>query len=346
MAHAQQGKAGSRSTARELAERVPLRLHVGLPKTATTLMQSSLFPEHREVEYLGTWHTREYRRFDKFQNAVVQAAVRAADDRGTSEQELERCRAAIDEQLAPARAAGKVPVFSWETLMDCRPDVRERRAAAWAKAFGPCRVMITIRNPLSFVESMYFQLLRAENVGGAARRFGGPRYRTVDQWLDKAWDSRRMVPKTFLQYAETAEMYARIFGRQSVGLFVFEEFPVDPAGYVKAVSQFLGIDGDESAKLLHGKRRGDRWTEGQIAALQHVSRSPWQSLKFRLADNKRRRQMLGITNEAAKSGRDEPKARADFGPAWRKKIEDFTRPGNRLLVEEWGLDLSRHGYAA
>lgn len=329
--------------AQELAEQVPLRLHVGLPKTATTLMQSALFPEHPQVEYLGTWHTRQYRRFDKFQNAVVQTAVAAADNRRSSPQELDRCRAAIDQQLTPARAAGKVPVFSWETLMDCRPDVRERRAANWARTFGPCRVMITIRNPLSFVESMYFQLLRAENVGGAARRFGGPRYRGVDQWLDKAWDSRRMVPKTFLQYAETAEMYARIFGRGAVGVFVFEEFTANPDRYVRAMSQFLGIDGAAAAKLLQGQRRGDRWTEGQIETLKRVSRSPWQSIRFRLADNKRRRAMLGIT---AAPPADEPKARADFGSKWRKKIEDFTRPGNRLLAQEWGLSLTEHGYAA
>ena len=330
-------------SAQELAAKVPLRLHVGLPKTATTLLQSSLFPVHSQVEYLGTWHTREYRRFSKFQNAVVQSAVAAADNRRAPEQELDRCRQAIDEQLAPARAAGKIPVFSWETLMDCRPDVREQRAVNWARAFGPCRVMITVRNPLSFVESMYFQLLRAENVGGASRRFGGPRYRTVDQWLDKAWDSRRMVPKTFLQYAETAQMYARIFGRESVGVFVFEEFPADPDRYIHSICRFLGIDGDESARLVRGQRKGDRWTEGQIAALKRVSRSPWQSLKFRLADRKRRREMLGITFAPPQ---DEPKAHAEFGTAWRKRIEDFTRPGNQILVNEWGLSLADHGYAA
>jgi len=46
-------------------------IHVGLPKTATSLLQASLFPHHPQIEYLGKF----YEGRSRFRDSAVRAII-------------------------------------------------------------------------------------------------------------------------------------------------------------------------------------------------------------------------------------------------------------------------------
>ena len=120
-------------------------IHVGLPKTATTMLQNHLFARHSQVDYLGTYHVREKRKYDKCRDAAVQEIIDQLIHRGRSRPDLEQCRRLFARSIAPAMKAGRVPLWSWESLGLSKFSVREARARNLRAVFGDCKVVIVLR---------------------------------------------------------------------------------------------------------------------------------------------------------------------------------------------------------
>ncbi len=209
-------------------------LHIGMPKTATTTLQGFLFPKHSQVEFLGRGYPAEgpmpaHRHPSDAAFALLSELVyenwRSPD--------WARCRELTAQLLEPARELGKTPVFSWESLVEDRMHVRRARAENFREAFGPCSVIITLRHPVKLVESLYLQMIRRDNWGGTVRRGDRPRYETIDRWLTKNWGTPGQPPSSHLEYPETIEAYAEVFGRENIHILLFEDFVESPDRFIR-----------------------------------------------------------------------------------------------------------------
>jgi hypothetical protein len=317
-------------------------IHVGLPKTATTMLQDHLFARHSQVEYLGTYHVKEKRKYDKCRDKDIQEIIDQLIHRGRSCPDLPRCRRLFDQAVVPAMEAGRVPLWSWESLGLSQFSVRQARARNLRAVFPECKVVIALRHPIRLVESVYFQNLRATNVGGKYRYGRGPRYLTIDRWLERSWTTPGKAPLSHLDYAATVDLFARTFGKESVGVFLFEELVEDNAAFIESLCRFIGIDPQEGVDLAAEKRGADRWTVEQIEWLKRAQRSLLRSTAFRFVSRRRRRKMVGFLSDG-KTPEGE-RARAPVPERWQERIVEKTREGNRRLVEEWGLPMEQYGY--
>jgi len=314
-------------------------LHIGLPKTATKMLQIQLFARHSQVEFLGTY-IGSHRRYRQCRDAEVEEIINELVWDNRLRPNLTRCRELYRKSIAPAFEAGRLPVWSWEALMEDAHEVQRRRAANLKEVFGDCKLVVGLRHPLRLVESLYLQLIKRDNVGSRASFRAGVRYLSIDGWIKKHWEKPGHAPTAHLEYAEAVEVFASVFGRESVGIFLFEQLREDQAGFVGAICRFLGIDAQEGVIHTQGQRENDRWTQPELDRLREIHGSLVRSTIFRFANRRTRRRMLGLTPGASEG----PPARAEISQAWQERILDKTREGNRRLMERWNLPLDRYDY--
>jgi len=216
------------------------------------------------------------------------------------------------------------------------------------KVTDRCRVLLTIREPISFVESLYFQRLKSFNRDQfqyLRALFGQPpKYFNINQWLQKLFESSKIDGMLLnkLRYADTAEYYASVFGKDRVKVLAFEQLISSPKQFIGELSSFLEIDPEEAFSLSQNKRANDRWTEESIKRLTRLQNSFVRRWIFRRRDEEGRMRMLGVDENSQAASSTKPKA--EINDQFREMILNITREQSRRIEEVWGLPLSQYGY--
>lgn len=324
-------------------ERIPV-IHIGMPKTATTTLQRRLFSAHSEVFYLGrldgAYFRRKYRQFDYCRDASVQALMLQIAYGDVYNPDFTECRKLFGQIVEPALEKNLLPVWSWESYSTDILAKRRVRARNLRQVFGEARIIMTLRNPISLLESAYFQQLKRDNVGARGKRGRSPYYRLIDDWLHDNFDGE-ILPH--LQYAETIQVYVDQFGIKNVHVFLFEDLIADHDRFFRQICDVMGVSAEEGIRLVRGKIDNSRWTTWQIEALEHIVGSRMKSLSFRFASKQTRLKLLGLV-KGGKPFMVGGKARAQISPEWQKQIFRTIRQGNLWLQESYGLQLEKYGY--
>lgn len=319
-------------------DRTPITIHLGLPKTATTAIRFNLFAKHSQIHYLG-----------KFLGGELPSAIRPVIlERWTVRAGIfgpgDIRKEGLDEQLAYAAENHRKPVFSMESLAGGPLWKKWLQAQRFKKYFGDCRVILFVREPSSFLKSFYVQMLRNFQEREPNRRFGRmktlgnpPRYFDINEWMHAAWHSFGS-PRNYISYANTARVYANVFGRENVKIFIFEEFAQDPEAFITKLCELIGVDPREGLDLVRGKRSNERLTTDYIHCLQEVEKSKCLTEQFRNAAPNERRQLLEPKEYIG--GKIDPQ----LSEKWLRKINAVGDKQNRYLVKKWGLPLADYGY--
>ena len=122
-------------------------LHIGLLKTGTTTLQQSLFTHHPGIYYFGK-DKKKYKppkncqsqEIYKFLNPLIWDLSRSLD--------IEKHKVILRERILPGIEPGKFMIGSWEALGDS-PIRHAERIKQLHSIFGLCRIMMTIRTPLT-----------------------------------------------------------------------------------------------------------------------------------------------------------------------------------------------------
>lgn len=320
-------------------------IHVGQPKTATTFLQLFLFNQHSQVTYLGKIEGRETT-FCSGEIANVARCLRQPTHPGYR-QEHDECR----EILARIREPEKLMIFSDEAYTYGPLHIKQKQAELFGQFFGNSRILLTVREPLSLMESLYLQELRGYHYHKMSykrliKQFGAPpRYFSVEDWLEANWNFPNRGAFSHLLVADTAEAYADIFGKENVMIRLYEELKQDNLAFVRRLSEEIGIDAVESERLCENQNasKNARWKEAHVERLKLFNRSPLLRWKYRYLktpnDLKRFLGVLGPDQIV-----DSPNARAEFPPEWRERIlqigsEQFTR-----LKANWEIPFERYRY--
>lgn len=310
-------------------------IHVGLPKTATTMLQAHLFPRHSQIDYLGKFVDRK----SKFRDAAVRTIITTTTRGNLFKADLDSCRRLFSQTIAPTFSAGRVPLWSSEDLTVGGLRRRQTRTENLRAVFGDCRVIVALRHPLRFVESMYLYKLKTAHLGPDWRLGTPPRCFGIDEWLGRHWRRPEKGALSHLDYARTIEILANVFGKDAIGVFLFEQLVENADRFVQSLCRFLGVDPAEGVRLAAGKRANDRLSTAEIDRIRAMEKSFLGSTVFRFASKALRRRMLGI-----RTTKPSPAARAHVPPPWKERIAEMTRQGNRRLMQRWNLPLESYGY--
>ena len=327
-----------------------LCVHIGFPKTATTTFQRHVFPAHSEIEYLGKYIPGFGYRSESIGQEIGRLITRDSTLYAGSNQ-LRDELAAIANSMTE-----KLVMISSESFVQEQAADRGVVAQRLWDACGNCRIIITIREQLSMIRSFvkmhgrYGQyLFLAKEVD---ELFELPL--SMSEWLRIAshYPDRNFV--STIRYAEVADCYARLFGRQNVGIFLYEELVSEPATYVSKLASFLHIDAVEMLRLLAGHHENRSTVDASSAAeMARTLAGRQQSRNTKpssLPPTEHRSAIVSkierLTNLLGGSRRREnPQEKSlDIQEPWLSVLREQYRDGNRRLVKEWGLPLAQYGY--
>lgn len=313
-----------------------LLLHVGLSKTGTTTLQRALFANHPEISYLGKYVPSKAPKgclsqdvYD-FLNPLLWDFSRPLD--------VDTSRMILEQKIMPTVDPRRLMVASWEGMADHHVKNHTELMNRLKSVFGPYRLMITVRNPLLWILSLYLQHLQGNFIyQNRTRWMGKAPYIDLDEWLTRMVQTAGSLDAVF-SYYRNIQVAVDLLGQENVGVFVFEELIEDPERYFGAVCAFMGIDVAKGLELTRQQHLHPRITQDQLEFLQRVNSSTWARLMLKFKGVRARRRLL-----KANAGDGAP-ARVSLPQHWEPKIADATRSGNRWLVENYHLSLERFNY--
>ena len=322
----------------------PLCVHIGLPKTATTMLQRGLFANHSEIEFLGK---RAGKRGDaKRHRCSSDAAFRLGNqlfwDHALSI-DLEEARRVYHDEILPTIGFDRLPVFSFEGLGAETLARREAVARNLRDAFDSCQVIIGIRRPVEWVEAGYFHRLKRCHLGEHAKRFEFLRSPSPEAWLKSVVAGKEMA--AHLDYARTIGIFVEALGRSNVGVFALEQLESDPLVFARSLCRFLVIGEEEGTRLLAGHRYNARLSQSVVDRMLGYERPGFASVVYAMARRKTRKRMVGFRRNSSNEADEAAEAaRLSIPQSFVEAIGVMTRDSNQWIAKEWGLPLEDYGY--
>jgi len=303
-------------------------LHVGYPKTATTTLQKVLFKRHPDLCYLGKPLTGDLLDIER---KIVKL------DTVQFERVLPRLQDAFA-ALVAGKKNGRNMMLSHEDFL--RPGrygghdigrtaerVRQVFADPVSADYDVC-VMLTIRRQVDIIPSYFFDSV--SRIPDDFRRF-----------VDASLENPRQGYFASLFYNEVAAFYRKLFGKDRVTLFTFEDFVGERDGFTQRLSGYLGIDVEKSQECIasgsyNTKPRSSSGSGYHITAneylLDKLHRHNWNIANFP--------RWLRIVLKRV------PFNNLSFELSSRQRSDIVSLYGesNRLLAEEFDIELGRLGY--
>jgi hypothetical protein len=295
-------------------------IHVGLAKTATTLLQRALFSNHPQIECIGKPRTYE----DDLYWRVIERITE--QDEIEFNRNIERFRSL---EVAPLIRSEKVNVLSDETLSGFTGVGRVQKAKRLSQVFDSPKIMVVIRNQLDILGSFYLQHIKQTNTKG---------YCPFEEWVRKAFETRSVnSPLLLFNYADLVELYCNLFGADHVKVFLYEDLIRDADRFIEDISGYLGVDSGISRELANGQTRNVRLSKRYMGLLR------W---KVALLPRVPRGGLLpgGIGNGLFILMQRGPSESVSLPEDLKLSVMDYFRADNRRLIRDYGVRVDGYGY--
>jgi len=307
-----------------------LHFHVGLPKTGTSLLQSRFFPEHNQIEYLG-----KVLPGNGFPDSRVESLVHDMLRQGVYKCDVELNRRRFNEVVRPLMGKGRAVLMSFEDGTHGSPKRRAAKLANIKAVCGDCRLLITLRQPLDFIESLYLQRVKKHNT---LRDHWLKNLKTlnIEQWLDKCWETGEKAELSHLNYGDFISDWEMTFGAENVCILLYEQLKETPGFFLDQICSYLGIELVHDKGVVEGELVNPRISSAQVEAILAAESSLIRTLLYRLAGRKPRELKVNTSEGQG--------ARASVPQQWADRICQLTKPSHQDLVQRLGLPLSEYGY--
>lgn len=302
-------------------------IHIGYPKTASTWFQKSFYPHLKSPRYVGReplkaaladWNALD---FDP------------AEFRKTLGLKKNEAGLISEEGLCGYLHNGGVGGMVTQVL-----------AEQMKVAYPDARIVIFIRSQPSILVAAYAQYVRS---GGtrSARRYFFPKYYLIGPNASTYKQPRFDID--FFRYSRVIDLYERLFGKDKVHVFLFEQFASGGMQFLRNYADELRLDVDWDAVstdrrlksyslgLIRAARAMNLLTARSVLDKQSVAHVPgWYDA---------RRALLEQANRTGLFGRS-PRLDQLVGSATADWLHDFYVGDNRRLAEAHGLPLADFGY--
>jgi hypothetical protein len=313
-----------------------LLLHLGLPKTGTKTLQRACFENHSQLHYLGK-HVKKASFvkgcLSKEVYEILKPVIWDVTQPFDEDKIVKYCR----EKVLSVTSNDKCLIGSWESLGNRPPGTHLKMLDRIGKVFGPCRIIYTLRNPLTQVPSEYLQNIHGKFVKQGRKWMGSPNSLVIDEWFDKRL-RKGSTQCDALNYNQNIQASVDLLGKENVGVFLFEDLVSNPEAYYRSISSFIGIDADETCALSQHKHFHKRITQGQLDLIRQCDSFWVGSVLLPRLSSRMRRFLLD------RAGKDSPSAKVGLTPALQEKISAETRDGHRWLIENFDLPLDKYDY--
>jgi hypothetical protein len=296
-------------------------IHIGANKTGSTTLQRCLFSKSKDLVYIGEdcddYAVHQDTILSLISDDDIYFKAREAEDLFNRKKEV---------------AGDKTLLFSSEDIMTSHiPALCAKRLSGY---LPDAEILLVVRNQLTAVSSMYAN--HGAYLRNVPRRYW-KRFVSFDEWMDHSTNFIKYSLIGSYFYHRILCGFTQYFDRKKVKILFYEDFISNPSDFIKALCAILCIDADEAIQLVSSRRERTRNTMRQwryhrfcdhFGGRDIIQFIPGATLK-RMAKN------------YIQSG---PPAEGFMSDAWRKRVMELYQEDNAKLMNEYGLDLKKHGY--
>lgn len=312
-------------------------LHVGLQKTGSTSLQHSVFRRHDEIFYLGKV-TRNQIPMGCVSEGLYQF-LRPILWNQLEPFDADVARSSYEDQVLIPAEGRDVVVASWEALGSLSPSRFRMLLERSLAVFGSVKLLISIRNPLTWFPSVYLQNLQGYFVRRNRHWTGKELYVDLDTWLERKI-KREVLNKVVVAYSVNVPIAVDLLGLENVGLFVFEEIRKNPICFFTDIQKYMGVSPLDDPAYFNSVHYNKRLNEAQFNLIKQVGAkhdgavNPITEQEYKQA----RRQFRKLADSGS------PPVKLGLSPDWARVIADASKDGNREIVDIFNVDLQSHGY--
>lgn len=290
-------------------------IHIGFPKTGTTFLQNEIFPRI-PIPYA-----------DFKESSMVLGKLVYADP---LDYDLNAIKSVVDQ-----KSRNDACLFSFENLAGSPfyyKGVNRSQIPHQLKKLGFNKVMITIRNQVSAIDSYYRQYV----VQGGTLSFKA----FLDLEDKRVWQSK-YFNLNYLKYHETLSIYREVFGEENLLVLNQEMLRDDQSEFLSRLYTFIGL----KPKHVKGSKKtvNQSLTNASLFLLRivnHFTYSPvspyhWLSSKI---ENKLFFKVLAVIIDPYFMKFFSRKRSFVSRGEFKSKIEDIYRPSNEKLFLDFKID--------
>lgn len=316
------------------SDSMPLCLHIGLAKTATTTLQRTLFRKHQQIRYFGQYVPSSVSML--CENEDVYRILRPLLWDTEEPLDADEVRKVLYKTILPKSTIQKCLVASWEGLANRGLEKNLAMMQRVQSVFGGCKILLTLRNPLTRLPSEYIENLKGHFIKGVYPWMGRDPFISIDQWLERAELHGHF--QNMISYGQTLQNAVKLLGREHVGVFLFEELNEAPLDFYTKICGFLDVDVAEGLALTNDQHLHPRRTQGEIEFLRSLNKSPLRKRLLPFFSGKSRRAIL----ERHSDGK--PAESPQLSQYWAGRIISETHRWHHWLSETFDLPLAKYGY--
>jgi len=286
-------------------------IRIGVHKCGTTFLNSTLFPRLTHYQYPG---------FPPDDNPFSELVERVIDGQPY---DLARCRELVAAHWRP-REAERAVILSDGRLSAARKVDQATVARRLHDCVGPVHILLTIRQPEPFLQSLFTQIW--DHVPADA---------DINRWLEENWEAGLMLRRQ-IAFDEMVRPYVDVFGDDLVHVHLLDEMHKAPADAARFLGAVFDQDPADIEDLLRTPARNTRMSALQRRLIYHPR-------LFAMA-----KAIAGILPgplfrlASRVSGHSQPYT-PQISPEWRRRIADAAAPGLAYLAGR-GVPVERFGY--
>lgn len=232
-------------------------IHVGIAKSASTTLQKQLFDKHFEINFLGIYPLGDKGKDSKDVNKnnpyLQDLKVKEFHD-----QLVQKTQEQIDFELVYKLkkhieetyfSSDNLNLFSNErftSIFFSYPDIY-KKANRLKELFSKAKIIFIIRNQPDVIKSQY----RDHPFDPNDLIHGKPV--SIEEWIDLDLKKEKYSYIKSLDYNKIINYYETLFGKENIGVFLFEDLVKDLNYFTNEISNFLKIDKKTTIQLIRNK---------------------------------------------------------------------------------------------
>ncbi len=324
-------------------------IHIGYPKTGTSTLQSSVFPDHPEINYLGAPFLSPSLRENIFIDILLKDSL-GYNPQTTKDKFLPYLKKTeSDPNFKVTGISYEEFSFSFDGTHTDRGLVAKRLK----NILGDAKIIILVRNQLDFIRSFYSETIK-----------GGCFFSFEDFLQAHYW---RFYTYFFHQlfYHKMIQCYQDLFGNDRVKVELFENFKDKPKEVINDILSFVGVSSLTGIEVGHENSGLSTISLEILRIMNRLFKNSWGRSYFQPVPagaltpgmdehlsfipkglDKReslRRYMRSRFNFLDNRFNLKP-MKIKFSPEWKQKIEVLYKDDNRKLAEVTGLNLEKYNY--
>ncbi len=320
--------------------RKKIYLHLGYPKTGTTLLQKKIFPFLRDIKYLGKSY-KSNNLLDRY-NEVFALDINVVnylrgslnkvieiDDLDLQDKNLLSEETILFSMLRPQLSKNNDGAYFVESI----ENVINRIKNIFNASIFDIHILITLRNHKEMLQSAY-----AESYYHCYRKCENTN--TFNKFLDEILDPQTSIHKS-LDYFYTIKELQSSFGKNNVHILLYEDMKKDHRNYIKKLQSILELDEIRFSDDIFEKKIHTRKTSNNDIRISNYVTVYDFIVKFRL-NHLLTKNVLDKLKTMKFHGSVEVKVHTSL--EYKERILKSFEESNRNLEKEYNIELTKEYY--